>query len=154
MRLLFNILCLTFLLFSCTEDRYFEENHDFEDKNWKMEESADFNFEIDSIELPYQVKLNIRNTMDYPYRNLYVKYQLRDSNYVMEDQLLNIKLFEAKTGKPYGNHQSDIYSHQLILQDSVYFPKKGIYQIDLKQYMREKELEGLVSAGIRIEQLK
>jgi gliding motility-associated lipoprotein GldH len=119
-----------------------------------MEESADFNFEIDSIELPYQVKLNIRNTMDYPYRNLYIKYQLRDSNYVMEDQLLNIKLFEAKTGKPYGNHQSDIYSHQLILQDSVYFPKKGIYQIDLKQYMREKELEGLVSAGIRIEQLK
>jgi gliding motility-associated lipoprotein GldH len=119
-----------------------------------MEENAEFNFEIDSIELPYQIKLNVRNTMDYPYRNLYIKYQLEDSTSLMEDKLLNLKLFEAKTGKPYGDHQSDIYSHQLILQDSVYFHKKGNYKIELKQYMREKELVGIVSAGIRIEQIK
>lgn len=92
--------------------------------------------------------------MDYPYRNLYIKYQLRDSTRLMEDQLLNLKLFEAKTGKPYGDHQSDLYSHQLILQDSVFFPQKGKYKIELKQYMREKKLEGVVSTGIRIEQIK
>ncbi|WP_296619428.1 gliding motility lipoprotein GldH [Marivirga sp.] len=143
-----------FLLISCTEERYFEDNYDFNDRIWNMEETAEFNFEIDSVELPYQIKLNIRNTMDYPYRNLYIKYQLKDSSYLMEEKLLNLKLFEDKTGKPYGNHQSDIYSHQLILQDSVYFPEKGKYKIALKQYMREEELKGMVSAGIRIEQLR
>ncbi|MGM0580691.1 MAG: gliding motility lipoprotein GldH [Bacteroidota bacterium] len=154
MRSLFSIICLTFLLSSCTEERYYEENHDFKDRNWNLEESAVFNFEIDSVELPYQIKLNVRNTMDYPYRNLYIKYKLEDSTNLMEEKLLNLKLFEAKTGKPFGDHQSDIYSHQLILQDSVYFHKKGNYKIELKQYMREKDLEGLVSAGIRIEQIK
>ncbi len=154
MRSLFSIICCMFLLISCTEERYFEDNYDFNDRIWNMEETAEFNFEIDSVELPYQIKLNIRNTMDYPYRNLYIKYQLKDSSYLMEEKLLNLKLFEDKTGKPYGNHQSDIYSHQLILQDSVYFPEKGKYKIALKQYMREEELKGMVSAGIRIEQLR
>ncbi len=129
MRPLFSIIFFSFLLISCTEERYFEENHDFKDRIWNMEENAEFNFEIDSIELPYQIKLNVRNTMDYPYRNLYIKYQLEDSTSLMEDKLLNLKLFEAKTGKPYGDHQSDIYSRQLILQDSVYFHKKGNYKI-------------------------
>ncbi|WKK75430.2 gliding motility lipoprotein GldH [Marivirga salinae] len=154
MRAIYGTIFLVFLFLSCTEERYFEDNHDFKDRIWNMEESAEFNFEIDSVELPYQIKLNVRNTMDYPYRNLYMKYRLKDSTYLMEDKLLNLKLFNAKTGKPYGDHQSDIYSHQLILQDSVYFPKKGNYKIELKQYMRENELKGMVSAGIRIEQIK
>lgn len=153
MRPLFSIICLSFLLISCTEERYFEENQDFKDRIWNMEETAEFNFKIDSVETPYRIKLNIRNTMDYPFRNLYIKYQLKDSTYLMEDKLLNLKLFEDKTGKPYGDHQSDIYSHQLTLQDSVYFHQKGNYKIELKQYMRENELKGMVSAGIRIEQL-
>lgn len=154
MRAFYSIIFLAFLLISCTEERYYENNYDFQDRIWNMDESAVFNFEIDSIELPYRIKLNVRNTMDYPYRNLYIKYQLRDSTHLMEDQLLNLKLFEAKTGKPYGDHQSDLYSHQLILQDSVFFPQKGKYKIELKQYMREKKLEGVVSTGIRIEQIK
>ncbi|WP_375580977.1 gliding motility lipoprotein GldH [Marivirga tractuosa] len=154
MRAIYSFISLIFIFISCTEDRYYEHNYDFKDRKWNMQETAAFNFEIDSIELPYQIKLNVRNTIDYPFRNLYVKYQLKDSTYLMEDKLLNLKLFEAKSGKPFGDHQSDIYSHQLILQDSVFFPEKGKYTIELKQYMREKEIEGIVSAGIRIEQIK
>lgn len=154
MRLLVSILCATLFIFSCTEERFFEENHDFKDRIWDMGKSAQFSFKIDSLNTPYQIKLNVRNTMDYPYRNLYIQYQLRDSSYLMEDQLLNLRLFDGKTGKPFGDHQSDIYSHQLILQDSVYFSEAGNYTIELKQYMREKELKGIVSAGIRIEQIK
>ncbi|ADR23318.1 gliding motility lipoprotein GldH [Marivirga tractuosa] len=154
MRAIYSTVFMAFLIFACTEERYYENNHDFKDRIWNMEESAVFNFEIDSIEIPYQIKLNVRNTMEYPYRNLYINYQLRDSTNLMEDKLVNLKLFEAKTGKPYGDHQSDLYSHQLILQDSVFFHQKGKYKIELKQYMREMELEGIVSTGIRIEQIK
>jgi gliding motility-associated lipoprotein GldH len=154
MKAFYSIIGLAFLLISCTEDRYFEDNHDFEDRIWNMEETAEFEFEIDSVELPYQIKLNVRNTMGYSYRNLYIKYQLSDSTNLMEDKLINIDLFEPKSGKPYGERQSEIYAHQLKMQDSVYFPEKGKYKIELKQYMREMELEGIVSVGIRIEQLK
>lgn len=154
MRAIYSIIFIAFLFISCTEERYYEANHDFKDRVWDMEETAVFNFEIDSIELPYQIKLNVRNTMDYPYRNLYIKYKLKDSTYLMEDKLLNLKLFEAKTGEPYGDHQSELYSHQLILQDSVFFHRKGKHKIELKQYMREMELQGIVSTGIRIEQIK
>jgi gliding motility-associated lipoprotein GldH len=139
---------------SCTEDRYYESNYDFKNRTWEIEHTAQFSFEIDSIDVPYQLLLNIRNTMDYPFRNLYIKYKLKDSTFLVEDKLMNVQLFESKTGKPFGDRQSEIYSHQIILQDSVFFQKKGTYQIELKQYMREEELEGIVSAGIRLDQLK
>ncbi|HET8861485.1 gliding motility lipoprotein GldH [Marivirga sp.] len=154
MRPILSIICLTFLIFSCTEDRYFEDNIDFKDRIWGLEESAEFDIEIDSIEVPYRIKLNVRNTLDYPYRNLYIQYSLSDSNRNISKKLHNIKLFEGKTGKPFGDRQSEVFSHQLILQDSVYFPEKGNYTIKLKQYMREKELKGMVSVGIRLEQIK
>lgn len=153
MKAYYSIIFSVFLLFSCTEERYFENNHDFKDRIWNLKETAEFQFGIDSIAIPYQIKLNVRNTMDYSFRNLYIKYQLLDSSTILEDKLLNIDLFEAKSGKPYGERQSDIYSHQLILQDSVHFPASGEYTIDLRQYMRENDLEGMVSVGIRIEQL-
>ncbi|WNB17375.1 gliding motility lipoprotein GldH [Marivirga arenosa] len=154
MRFIYIISAIILFTSACTEDRYFEENIDFTDRSWNMQDSVLFQFEIDSIELPYRVKLNLRNTMDYPYRNIYVQYYLKDSSEILNENLQNIKLFEAKTGKPFGDRQSEIYSHQLLIQDSVYFPKKGKYTIQLEQYMREKELEGIVSAGIKIEQLK
>jgi gliding motility-associated lipoprotein GldH len=154
MKSFYSIIGLVFLFIACTEDRYFENNIDFNDRVWEMDESAEFEFEIDSTTLPYQIKLNLRNSLDYPYRNLYIKYQLLDSTQLIADKLMDIKLFEAKNGKPFGSRQSDIYSHQLILQDSVFFPEKGTYKIALSQYMREKELKGIISVGIKIDQLK
>jgi len=154
MRAIYSIIFFTIFLSSCTEDRYFEKNQDFEDRVWNMDESAKFNFEIDSVELPYRIKLNIRNTMEYPYRNLYIQYNLEYQNEKLTEKLHEIQLFEGKTGKPYGEPQSEIYSHQLLIQDSVYFPNKGSYTVILNQYMREKELKGMVSVGLRIEQMK
>src|SRR5690554_6029604 len=119
MRSLFTLTIVVFLLTSCTEDRYYEANHDFEDRTWDLEETAKFNFSVDSIDIPYQISINLRNSLSYPYRNLYIQYTLKDSTKTVTQKLLNLQLFDSKEGKPFGNAQSEIYSHQLVVSDSV-----------------------------------
>ncbi len=139
---------------SCTENRYFEANHDFSERVWTMDEKAEFQFDIDEAEAMYQLYINIRNDIDYPYRNLYIHYSLEDSTgNVIDKKLQDIQLFEAKTGAPFGNNVSNIYSHQVLLEDSVLFPSKGEFTVSYKQYMRTDSLKGIYSTGIRIEKM-
>lgn len=151
MRSFLTLTILVFIMISCTEDRYYEANHDFTDRTWDLEETAEFNFSVDSTDIPYQISINLRNSLSYPYRNIYIQYTLKDSLRTINQKLLNLQLFDSKAGKPYGDAQSEIYSHQLLAEDSVYFPQTGNYTIELKQYMRENELEGVISAGIRLD---
>jgi gliding motility-associated lipoprotein GldH len=139
---------------SCTENRYFEANQDFPDRVWTMNNNIDFTFTVDDPEALYQLYINIRNDVDYPYRNLYIHYSLVDSlDNILDKKLQDIQLFEAKTGAPYGENVSNIYSHQILLEDSVAFPSKGQFTITYKQYMRTDSLKGIYSAGLRIEKM-
>ncbi|GAA5036445.1 gliding motility lipoprotein GldH [Marivirga lumbricoides] len=146
------LLFLAFVAFSCTENRYYEENIDFSDRIWQMNETASFTFNIDDDSSYYELYLNLRNDVQYPYRNIYVHYTLQDStDRELEKELQNIQLFDPKTGEPFGSGVSSIYSHQVLLKDSVLFPREGRYTIALKQYMRTDSLQGVYSVGLRID---
>lgn len=146
----FTLITLLLVSFACTEDRFYEDNYDFNNRIWTIDEVANFSVEVDSTGIPYQLFINIRNTIDYPYRNMYVQYTLLDSTDIVEQKLINLKLFESKSGKPLGKSQSGIFSHQILLNDSVYFPTKGNYRLQFKQYMRRDSLPGMVSTGVKL----
>ena len=146
--LLFTVLIITA---ACTADRVFEENKDFSNNTWTIDEETNFSFSIDDNTLYYQVFLNLRHDADYPYRNIYVRYNLTDSSSTIIDKaLMNFSLFSAKEGKPYGEGISNIYAYQQVLIDSVLFPYEGNFNIELDQYMRTDSLKSVYSAGIKI----
>ncbi|MBK6267003.1 gliding motility lipoprotein GldH [Marivirga sp. S37H4] len=148
------LIVLLWVAFACTEERQYEENLDFPDRIWQMDESMDFTFEIENDSTLHQLYLNLRNDGDYPYRNIYVHYTLKDStDHVLDKKLQNIQLFHPKTGAPYGDGISNVYSHQVLLEDSVVFPTKGKFTVELKQYMRTDSLRGVYSVGIRVQEL-
>lgn len=135
----------------CTEDRVYEDNYDLPSKIWPISEHVNFKFDISDKEQRYQIFLNLRHDAAYPYRNIYMQYQLSDStNYVMDNALVNFQLFSAKEGLPLGNASSNIYSFQELLLDSVSFPHEGTYTFSIDQYMREDSLKGIYSVGIKI----
>lgn len=146
-----SLFCLLSALFiSCTEDRVFEENYDL-DGEWPIAEKVNLKFNITEDQQLYQVFLNVRHDADYPFRNLYIKYQLADSTGVMlENALVNFKLFSDKEGKPFGKASSNIYSYQELLLDSLSFPHSGDYTFSMNQYMRTDSLKGIYSVGIKI----
>lgn len=147
--LMFGLLYLS----ACDENRVYEENYDFEQKAWLADTIPSFEFEIIRPDQSYNIFWNIRNTLNYPYHNLYLTYYLEDTlGRRISTDLHNMNLFDPKTGEPYGSGLGDIFNHQIMALPAYRFDSAGIYRIRLEQYMRTDTLKDILSVGVRVEQ--
>jgi gliding motility-associated lipoprotein GldH len=143
---------LLFLVMSgCTGDVVFDQHIDFPDQSWQLDEPYQFPFSIEDASEPYQIRLFLRNTVDYPLQNLYLQWSLRDSlGNDLRTDLVNIPLFEEKTGRPINKGLSDIATQEVLLDSLFVFPFEGQYEFTVEQYMRENILTGLLGVGLQI----
>ena len=151
--LLLTLSCIfAFMLSSCDKHRVYEANVDFPNKQWAVDSVPAFEFEVTDPSKPYNIYWNVRNTVAYPYRNLYLTYYIEDTaGHQITTDLHNMLLFEPKTGEPYGSGLGDIFSHQFMALPNFKFEKAGMYRIRLEQYMRTDTLPEIVSVGTRVE---
>ena len=145
------LLLLLTLSWGCNSDRIYEKNVDFPNRVWPSDSVASFEFRIPDANVPYDIFYNIRNTLSYPFQNIYITYYLEDSiGNVLKTELINRNLFLPKTGKPKGEGLGDIYSHQFLLIPDYKFEHQGLYKLRLQQYMRLDSLPEVVSLGLKI----
>ncbi len=139
---------------SCLDKaRVFEENKDFEAKYWDIDSIPSFTFTVPDSTKLYNIYWNVRNTTNYPYRNLYITYYLEDSlGTPLSSALHDMTLFDPVTGEPYGDGFGGIYEHQFLALPQHKFSNDGSYQIKLKQYMRTDSLPEILSVGVRVEE--
>ena len=110
-RFLPGIILILMCFASCDSAKVFEENYDFEENSWYLDTIPVFEFEIEDLE-EKNVIVNLRNSASYPYQNIYLSYNLLDSNSkVLESKLIDISLFDEKTGKPFGSGSS-VFAHE------------------------------------------
>ncbi len=148
---LFILLVLLGNLAACGNSSTYEGYKNFENKQWKADATAVFNFEITEDTKPYQISYSIRNTVGYPYYNLYLDYTLADATgKVISTQRVDKNLLNPKTGEPYGKGIGDLYDHEFIALENFKFPKKGGYTFTLKQAMRLDPLPEIVAVGMRV----
>jgi len=139
-------------LISCDNKTVFEGKKDMKEGYWLYKEPVHFDFEIEYSDIPYDLSFFVRNTIDYPYQNLYLQYYLEDSTgNVVKEKLYNVLLFDEKTGKPLGSGVGDIYNLEKVFLKNYHFPKSGPYQIRLDQFMRHDTLKNIQSVGFKIE---
>ena len=136
---------------SCDSGSVYEENVDLSDRIWLADSAVKFSFKIDDPSTNYDVYFNIRNTISYPYQNLYVNYTLENINdkTVLTD-LYNMDLFDPKTGKPNGKGLGDIFSHEFKAISDFNFPDSGVYKLNLQQFMRRDTLPEIFTVGISV----
>ena len=148
-------VALLLLSSSCDDNRVYEKNIDFPNQRWAIDSIPSFEFEISDASQPYNIYWNVRNTVAYPYRNLYLTYYIEDTaGRSITTDLHNMLLFEPKTGKPYGSGLGDIFSHQFMALPNFKFDQAGVYRIRLEQYMRTDTLPEVVSVGTRVESVE
>ena len=149
---LFSILFLLLFLTGCDSQKVFEADVSFEKAIWSMNDMPEFDFKIDETEAKDLV-FKIRNNLDYPYQNIYFTYYLlNEKGEELASELISIQLFDEVTGKPLGEGNS-IYQSSEILLKGYTFDEPGLYHFRLAQYMRTEKLQGVLSLGIRIENL-
>jgi gliding motility-associated lipoprotein GldH len=140
-------------LASCDSNRVYETNKDFDAGYWPMRDTARFIFSIEDTTQTFNVKVNVRNTLDYETARLFMNYSLRDSSgKVMRKRLLEFFLFDRKTGEPFGESGlGDVYQHAFTLEPNMKFPYRGKYEVQLSHMMRVDSLREILSVGARVE---
>jgi len=152
MRVYFFLILLAFLT-SCDQNKIFDRNVDLEKQEWKEKERLIYTFRVEDNNIPYNVFYNVRYTNTYPYYNLYVGYILKDSvgKEIKKNVPQNMDLFNPVTGEPYGKGLGDLFELSILGVPNFKFPTKGLYTMQVKQYMRKDPIAGVASFGLRIE---
>jgi len=146
------LVLILFILNSCDKSRIYEQNFDFPDNKWEENKELIFDFEVPDHRQMYNVLYNVRYSVDYPFYNLYIKYNLLDSaGTEINQKLQGMDLMDSKTGKPFGKGVSGVYDYRILALPGYIFPYSGKYKIKVRQYMRQNPLPNIYSFGLRLE---
>jgi len=148
-------LIIAGFLFSCNDNRIYEHNFEFKNSEWHIDTVPVFPIEADEKLNNCNLVINVRNGINYPYYNLFLKYEILDSvrKKIREEQVEFI-IMDPKTGQPLGSGSVDLFFHKFLIAQNFKFPYKGKFYVRLIQYMREEKLKGIQSVGLRIEKAK
>jgi gliding motility-associated lipoprotein GldH len=128
----------------------YEKNKKINKGVWNQKDIVKFNVEIsDTISL-HNFYINIRNSGNYTYSNIFLFIntifpdgkKVRDT---VECMLAN------PDGQWLGKGLSDIKYNRILLKKGIKFLQKGNYSFEFEQGMRKENLLGIVDIGIRIE---
>ncbi|MFZ1808171.1 MAG: gliding motility lipoprotein GldH [Cyclobacteriaceae bacterium] len=150
---IFLVLIPLLVLFSCDLSRVNEQQVDFSEKAWLVQDKPQFEFDIKDHTQNYNLYYTVRNSLDFPFSRLFVNYSLTDStNTQLRKDLLSTYLFDQKSGKPFGDSGiGDLFDHRFPIVTNYHFDKPGKYSITLEQFNRLDTLQGILSVGIRVE---
>jgi gliding motility-associated lipoprotein GldH len=150
MRLLLGVFLLLFILISCDENRVFDEYKSISDATWNKEDIVNFDFKLDDTLSRNQVYLKIRNTVDYPFSNIYLftKVVFPDGKILVDT--LEYEMTDEE-GMWLGDGVSGIKNNLLYYKKDVVFYEKGEYKLSIQHGMRTENLVGIQDVGLRIE---
>ncbi len=148
------VICLfAGTLASCDSGAVHKELIDFDDAVWEVDDVKSFEFTIEDNSKSYSINYLLRNAVQYPFYNIYLKSWLKDSTGIeLKSGMEELLLFDEKTGKPLGDGLGDLFDHRINASQykNIKFPYKGKYTFEIQQNMRPDPLEGILSVGMEV----
>ncbi|WP_108802797.1 gliding motility lipoprotein GldH [Aquimarina sp. Aq107] len=150
------LLFLFIVLSSCDDTRVFDE-YKTVSSSWEKDEKVTFDLPVlDSLQT-YDLFINLRNTNDYRYSNIFLISEMEFPNGKIVTDTLEYDM-AASNGEWLGTGFSDVKESKLWYKENVNFNENGIYKITLQHAMRKNgetfgisSLEGITDIGFRIE---
>ena len=100
----------------------------------------------------YNFFVNIRNSTDYGFANLFIFLNTIYPDHKMSRDTLECMLADRE-GKWYGRGMGDIKTCRIMIKKGLRFPQKGLYAFEFEQGMRVENLKGIHDIGLRIEKI-
>ncbi len=138
------------VIVSCADHVVFHNTKPVDAEAWHMEDTVRFEVPIDDTLSLHELYLDVRNTTDYAYSNLFLFMDIEfPDGRVLRDTLECI--LAARDGSWTGKGFGRIKSNRFLFRDDAWFPDKGVYAFKVSQGMRYEKLSGISDIGIRIE---
>ncbi len=144
------ILAWPLFLFACDTSVVFQQQHAIPADGWHYRDSIVFETMIDDTLSLHALFIDIRNTVDYRFSNLFLFLDIEFPEGRVLRDTIECMLADRQgnwTGKGFGR----IRTNRFMFRDDVWFPEQGVYTFRIYQGMREDQLKGITDIGIRIE---
>jgi gliding motility-associated lipoprotein GldH len=139
------------LITSCIDSSIITfETKNLRDKNWNFKDTLTFKSNIEDIKSTYNCFIDVRNSGDYPYSNLFMFVTTCFPDGEKSRDTVQTILADSQ-GKWLGKGLGDIKETRLLLKRVLIFPQKGNYTFKVVQAMRQADLKGIYSIALRIE---
>ncbi len=135
---------------SCTGRAVYHQAHSIDDNTWGKAHKLVFEAEVDDTLALHELYLDIRNTTDYEYSNLYLFLDIEfPGGRVVRDTIECI--LAERDGSWTGKGIGRIRSNRFLFRDDVWFPEAGTYSFTVTHGMRYDTLREISDVGLRIE---
>lgn len=156
---LFLVIISCFLILSCDSKAIYDEYKSVPNQ-WNKDSIASFKFKAPDTIKNYNLYVNLRNTNDYKFSNLYLIVELNYPNGKAVKDTLEYKM-AAPNGALLGTGFSDIKENKLWyrgFEKAFKFNEEGDYTVNIQHAMRNngdvngvENLEGITDVGFRVE---
>jgi len=144
---------------SCDSSQVFDEYQSVPN-SWHKDSVLEFNIIQPDTTKQYNLFVNIRNTSEYKYSNLFLVIEMNFPNgKTVKDTLEYI--MAKPSGEFLGTGFTDIKENKLFYKQGFVFEESGDYKVNIQQAMREngsikgiENLEGITDVGFRIERIQ
>ena len=143
-------IAILFVLGGCTDANMVVDEYQLvENSVWKMDAENKFQFDVTDTLAIHNLYVNMRNTSDYRYSNLYVFITTTFPNGSIALDTVECPIADPITGQWYGKGVGDLWDNRVLFKQSP-FPFKGTYTYTVQQAMRQ-DLGGVTDVGFRVE---
>ena len=151
-RSLFALLIIIGLLHissSCLRSNSFSFNEELPLEGWSKFHKPVFTAEITDTLNAYNILLSLRNSHEYPYRNIFLFITTSSPEGVSIKDTIEYQLADEK-GSWYGKGLGDIHNLAVSYKSNILFPSAGEYIFKIEQGMRTDNLKGILDVGLII----
>jgi gliding motility-associated lipoprotein GldH len=149
------LLILTGLttIYSCDRKRVFESYNPLPKRGWEKDSVLTYSCEIKDALISYNLYLNVRNSVDYPYSNIWLFVTTTPPVGVAKTDTIELALADP-TGKWFGSGYGKFRDNKFAFRNGLYFTNAGMYNFTIRHGMRSDVLEGISDIGIRVEKTR
>ena len=147
------VVLLINIFAACNLGAVYDDNISFENAQWEKSETARFQLNIADSLSQYDFYINLRNTADYRFQNLYIFLTTHFPNKNVTRDTIEFILAD-QTGRWLGKGWGNLKEHDILLKSNLTFPLSGDYTFLIQHAMRVDTLNGINNIGVRIEKSK
>ncbi len=155
-----SLLLILSLLQACQSEEAYNNYQTIANAKWKQDQVLQFDIPMKDSLSVYNLYINLRNTNEYPFSNLFLITQMTFPDNTKVVDTLEYEMTDPN-GRFLGSGFSDIKENKLFYKEKVRFAKPGLYRFFIKQAMRKRNsvtpvdpLIGVSDVGISIEKTK
>lgn len=143
-------LSMILFLSSCEKNRIYEANVPIKNNTWDSNFTPSYTVDIRDTTLLYNLYVDVHHTEIYPFQNIWLLVTTRFPDSTKLSRRIEVMLANDE-GKWFGESLGEICDYRTLIQENAFFTKPGTYTFTFGQIMRQDELPGIMSIGIRVE---